>query len=60
VVRRLHTALVNAMKDESVLSRLRQASNFPTVGTPEEFPTYLATESAKWGEVIRSRGITAE
>ena len=60
VVRRLHTALVNAMKDESVLSRLRAASNFPTVGTPEEFPAYLATESGKWAEVIRSRGITAE
>jgi len=43
-----------------VLSRLRQASNFPTPSTPEEFPAYLAAESGKWGEVIRSRGITAE
>jgi tripartite-type tricarboxylate transporter receptor subunit TctC len=43
-----------------VLGRLRQASNFPTVGTPAEFPAYLAAESGKWGEVIRTRGITAE
>jgi tripartite-type tricarboxylate transporter receptor subunit TctC len=60
IIRRLYTAMSNSMKDEGVLARLRQASNFPTVGTPEEFPAYLAAESAKWGEVIRTRGITAE
>jgi tripartite-type tricarboxylate transporter receptor subunit TctC len=60
IVRKLHAALVASMKDETVLSRLRQASNFPTVGTPEEFGPYLAAESGKWGEVIRSRGITAD
>jgi tripartite-type tricarboxylate transporter receptor subunit TctC len=60
VVRRLHAALAAAMRDEGVLSRLRQASNFPTVGSPEDFPAYLTAESGKWGEVIRSRGITAE
>ncbi|UFN48101.1 tripartite tricarboxylate transporter substrate binding protein [Roseomonas sp. OT10] len=60
IVRKLHAALVSTMKDANVLERLRQASNFPTVGTPEEFPAYLAAESGKWGEVIRSRGITVE
>lgn len=60
VIARLHAALVAAMRDEGVLSRLRQASNFPTVGSPSEFPAYLAAESGKWGEVIRTRGITAE
>ncbi|MDB5368444.1 MAG: twin-arginine translocation pathway signal protein [Roseomonas sp.] len=60
VVQRLHTALVAALKDEGVLQRLRQASNFPTVGSPAEFPAYLAAESAKWGDVIRTRGISAE
>jgi tripartite-type tricarboxylate transporter receptor subunit TctC len=60
VVRRLHAAMAAALRDEGVLSRLRQASNFPTVGSPEDFPAYLAAESGKWGEVIRSRGITAE
>jgi tripartite-type tricarboxylate transporter receptor subunit TctC len=60
VVAKLHAALVASMRDEGVLGRLRQASNFPTVGTPAEFPAYLAAESGKWGEVIRTRGITAE
>jgi tripartite-type tricarboxylate transporter receptor subunit TctC len=60
VVAKLYAALVASMRDEGVLGRLRQASNFPTVGTPAEFPAYLAAESGKWGEVIRTRGITAE
>lgn len=60
IVRKLHAALTAAMKDEGVLARLRQASNFPTPSAPEDFPAYLAAESAKWGEVIRTRGITAE
>jgi hypothetical protein len=27
-------------------------------GSPEQFPAYYAQESAKWGEIIRSRGIS--
>ncbi|WP_260987460.1 hypothetical protein [Roseomonas gilardii] len=29
-------------------------------GTPEEWPAYLAPESAEWGDVIRTCGITLE
>ena len=49
-----------AMRNPEVLERLRDNSIFPTVGTPEAFPAYMPAESAKWGEVIRTRGITAE
>jgi hypothetical protein len=27
-------------------------------GSPDQFPAYYAQESGKWGEIIRSRGIT--
>ncbi len=60
VIRQLSAGLAATMKNPEVLERLRQASIFPTFGTPEEFPPYLAAESAKWGEVIRSRGITLD
>jgi len=60
VLRRLATAKAAAMANPEVLERLRQNSMFPTPGTPEAFPAYLAAESAKWGEVIRIRGITGE
>jgi tripartite-type tricarboxylate transporter receptor subunit TctC len=60
ILRQLSTALGATMRNPEVLDRLRQGSIFPTFGTPEEFPPYLAAESAKWGEVIRARGITLE
>ena len=49
-----------ALANPEVLEKLKQNSIFPTSGTPEEFPAYLRAESAKWGELIRARGITLE
>jgi tripartite-type tricarboxylate transporter receptor subunit TctC len=60
VVAKLAGALQSAMRNPEMLERLRQGSVFPTPGTPEQFPAYLAAESAKWGELIRARGITLE
>ncbi|WP_043338995.1 Bug family tripartite tricarboxylate transporter substrate binding protein [Belnapia moabensis] len=60
IIHQLSAGLAATMQNPEVLGRLRQGSIFPTFGTPEEFPAYLATESAKWGEVIRSRGIILE
>ena len=60
IIHQLSAGLAATMQSPEVLGRLRQGSIFPTFGTPEEFPAYLASESAKWGEVIRSRGIILE
>jgi tripartite-type tricarboxylate transporter receptor subunit TctC len=60
ILARLAAAKDAAMRNAEVLDRLRQNSIFPTPGTPEEFPAYLRAESAKWGELIRVRGITLE
>jgi len=60
VIRRLNAAMVATLNDADTLSRLRAAANTPTPGTPEQFPDYLRAESAKWGEVIRTRGITVD
>ncbi len=60
ILTRLAAATSAAMRNPEVLERLRQNSIFPTPGTPEEWPAYLRAESAKWGELIRARGITLE
>jgi tripartite-type tricarboxylate transporter receptor subunit TctC len=60
IIQRLHTALAATMANAEVLERLRTSSIVPTLGTPEAFPAYLQAESAKWGELIRTRGITLE
>ena len=60
IIRKLSAGLAATMQNPEVLERLRQGSIFPTFGTPEDFPPYFTAESAKWGEVIRSRSITLE
>jgi len=59
-IRKLHEAMLATLGDPDVTARLQAAANVLTPGSPEEFGPYLAAESAKWGEVIRSRGITGE
>jgi tripartite-type tricarboxylate transporter receptor subunit TctC len=60
IVARLAAATQAALRNPELLERLRQNAIVPTPGTPEAFPAYLAAESAKWGEVIRTRGIVLE
>lgn len=60
VIRKLNTAMLAALKDPDVVGRMQAAANTITPGSPEDFPAYLTAESGKWGEVIRTRGITAE
>jgi len=60
IIQKLHAATVKAMQSAEVVERLRQNSIIPTVGSPDEFTAYLTAESGKWGELIRSRGITLE
>jgi tripartite-type tricarboxylate transporter receptor subunit TctC len=60
VIQRLHQGIVAAMASADVQEKLRQNSVFPTVGTPADWPAYHRAESAKWGELIRARGITLE
>ena len=32
----------------------------PTGSTPEDFGRFIASESSKWGEVIKAKGIHAD
>jgi tripartite-type tricarboxylate transporter receptor subunit TctC len=60
IIRKLAAAKAAALQNPEIIEKLRNGSIFPEVGTPEAWPQQVAAESAKWGEVIRSRGITLE
>jgi tripartite-type tricarboxylate transporter receptor subunit TctC len=60
IVQKLAAAKATALRQPEVIEKLRNGSMFPDVGTPEAWPQQLRAESAKWGEVIKSRGITLE
>jgi tripartite-type tricarboxylate transporter receptor subunit TctC len=60
IIRRLSQAVVESMRAPDLRERLQDLSIDPVGGTPEEFPAYLAAESAKWRDVIRARDIRVE
>ncbi len=60
IIQRLYTAKAAAMANADVIERLKAVAIVPVPGTPQDFPAYLRAESAKWGEVIRTRGIVLE
>ena len=58
VIKRVSAAFLNALGKTEVRSALLKQGAIMVAGSPEQFPAYYAQESAKWGEIIRSRGIT--
>ena len=60
IIQKLAAAKAAALQQPEIVEKLRNGSIFPDVGTPEAWPQQVVAESAKWGEVIKSRGITLE
>jgi tripartite-type tricarboxylate transporter receptor subunit TctC len=58
IVARISTVLLAALKSPDVRDPLLKQGAIIVGGTPDEFPAYYAKESGKWGEIIRSRGIS--
>jgi tripartite-type tricarboxylate transporter receptor subunit TctC len=59
IVAKLYAAVVAAVHSDEVRGKLEAAGIEPVGGSPAEWPAYYAREFAKWGEIIRSRGIRA-
>jgi len=60
VVKRLNAETTAVLEIDDVKSRLHQAGVLPMSSSPEAFATYVASETQKWGKVIRATGIKAE
>jgi tripartite-type tricarboxylate transporter receptor subunit TctC len=60
VIAKLNAALVAALNEPELRARLRNAGTTPAPSTPEAFEQYLREEIARWGKVIREKGIKGE
>jgi tripartite-type tricarboxylate transporter receptor subunit TctC len=58
VIQRVSIALLAALKSPEVRDPLLKQGGLIVGGSPDQFPAYYAQESSKWGEIIRSRGIS--
>jgi tripartite-type tricarboxylate transporter receptor subunit TctC len=60
IIAKLNAALVVAVNDPEVRTRLHNAGTTPAPSSPEAFDQYLRAEIARWGKVIRDKGITGD
>jgi tripartite-type tricarboxylate transporter receptor subunit TctC len=60
VIATLNAALNAALTDPDVRSKLAQAGVTPSPSSPAEFAGYLQAEIARWGKLIRDKGIKGE
>ena len=60
ILRRLNEASRVALTASEFRDRFASLAVTPTVGTPEEWPAYLAAETAKWRELVRERNIRVQ
>ena len=60
VIAKLNAASNAALSDAEVRRKLAQVGVTPSPSTPEEFARYLKQEIARWGKLIRDKGIKGE
>jgi tripartite-type tricarboxylate transporter receptor subunit TctC len=60
IVTRLNADLVKIMHSADLKERLAAMATDPATSTPEEFADYIKREIAKWAEVVRQAGLTAD
>jgi tripartite-type tricarboxylate transporter receptor subunit TctC len=60
VVARVNTAANQVLQDPEVVDKLQRLGIEPLGGTPAQFVTLLAKESAKWKKIISERKITLD
>ena len=60
IIARLNRAMKAALADPDISAKLLKVGAVPAATTPEEFGQFLRDEIARWGKVIRERGIKEE
>jgi tripartite-type tricarboxylate transporter receptor subunit TctC len=57
IVAKLNAGIFTAMNDPEVRAKLAQTGVVPAPDSPAEFGQYLKDEYARWGRIIREKGI---
>ena len=60
VVKRVAEEVAAIVRLDDVKAKLEAMGTIPAGGTPAEFETFIASETAKWGKVIRDAKVTAD
>ena len=60
IVARLHAEVDKILRAPEVRERLAALGAEPAGSTPNEFAAFITTEMARWGKIIKEKGIWSE
>ena len=60
IVKRMSDEVTRIIRSEEARAKLEAMGTFAAGGSPEEFDTFIAAETAKWAKVIKDAGVTAD
>jgi tripartite-type tricarboxylate transporter receptor subunit TctC len=60
IIERLNREVVDVLKSDSMSFSIREKGAEPAPTTGAEFDSFLVSEIAKWGKVVKSSGATAD
>ena len=60
IVKRMSEDVARIIKSDETRAKLDAMGTFPAGSTPEEFDAFIASETAKWVQVIKTAGVKAE
>ena len=60
IVKRVADEVAAIVKLDDIKAKFEALGTIPAGSTPAEFETFIASETAKWGKVIRDAKVTAE
>ena len=60
IVKRMSDEVARIIKSEETRARLDAMGTFAAGSSPEEFDAFIASETTKWGKVIRDAGVKAD
>jgi tripartite-type tricarboxylate transporter receptor subunit TctC len=60
IVNRLNTELAKILRSPEMRERMAALGADPVGNTPEEFGAFIRAEMARWGKIIKAKGVRAE
>ena len=57
IVKRMSEEVARIIRSDETRAKLEAMGTFPAGSTPEEFDSFIAAETAKWAQVIKTAGV---
>jgi len=60
IIAKLNAAANQALKDPDIVKAIQEPGNIIGGGTPEQFQSFVNSETARWSKVVKEKHITAD